>query len=161
MSEEIQGVALTEVPSNSQRLFVRYVLATLIDLTVLNLFDEYWIYVSVTSFTISIFAAILLQVLLKATLALEHRVATYFNSKPGSLARVLRFLSAWLILFGSKVIMRGAINFAFGNEVEFTGPLHGVAAFIGVVIIMLAAEEFFVRFYRRLGDQHPTQPHRS
>ena len=41
MTEEIRGVALTEVPTNSQRLFVRYLLATLIDLTVLNLFDEH------------------------------------------------------------------------------------------------------------------------
>ncbi|MDX1507672.1 MAG: hypothetical protein R3358_05295, partial [Woeseiaceae bacterium] len=81
MTEEVQGVALTEVPHTRQRLFVRYLMATLIDLTVLNLFDEHWDYVTVDSFTISILAAILLQVLLKATLALEHRVAQYFNSR--------------------------------------------------------------------------------
>jgi hypothetical protein len=80
MTEEIRGVALTEVPTNSQRLFVRYLMATLIDLTVLNLFDEHWRHVTVDSFTISILAAVLLQVLLKTTLALEHKVAGYFSA---------------------------------------------------------------------------------
>ena len=150
MSEEIPGIALTDPPSNSQRLFVRYLMATLIDLTVLNLFDEHWEYVSVESFTISILAAVLLQVLLKVTLALEHRVAGFFSTMSGAGAKVLRFLTAWLILFGSKFVMLGAINIAFGDRVLFTGPLHGVVAFIAVVVVMLVAEELIARLYHRL-----------
>ena len=150
MSEEIRGVALTEIPTNSQRLFVRYLMAILIDLLVLNLFDEYWDHVSIESFTISIFAAVLLQVLLKATLALEHRVALLFNRMSGGMARFLRLFSAWLILFGSKFVMLEAVNIAFGDDVLFTGPLHGVVAFIAVVVVMLAAEEVVVRIYRKL-----------
>jgi hypothetical protein len=156
MTEEIRGVALTDVPTNSQRLFARYLMATLIDLSVLNLFDEYWEYVSIESFTVSIFAAVLLQVLLKATLALEHRVARIFDRMSGGMARFLRIFSAWLILFGSKFVMLEAINVAFGDRVLFSGPLHGVIAFIVVVIVMLAAEEIIVRFYRRLAaDPEP------
>ena len=150
MTEEIRGVALTEIPTNSQRLFVRYLMAVLIDLTVLNLFDEYWRHVTVDSFTISILAAVLLQVLLKATLVLEHKVADHFSARPGAMAKFLRFFIAWLILFGSKFVMLGAIDFAFGDEVTFAGPLHGVVAFIIVVAVMLAAEEITVRIYRRL-----------
>lgn len=153
MAEEIPGVALTETMSNRQKLFVRYLTAILIDLTILNLFDEYWDLVSVDSFTISALAAILLQVLLQATLVLEHRVAVHFKSKSGGFARFLRFFFAWLILFGSKFIMLGAIDFAFGDEVSFTGPAHGVVAFIAVVVVMLAAEELAVRIYRRLADK--------
>ncbi len=155
MTEEIRGVALTEVPTNSQRLFIRYLMATLIDLTVLNLFDEYWSAVEVGSFTISILAAIILQVLLKATLALEHRVGAFFSSKSGAMARFLRFFCAWLILFGSKFVMLGVIDFAFGDAVLFIGPLHGVVAFIVVVVVMLAAEELTVRFYRWLASAAP------
>lgn len=150
MTEEIRGVALTEVPTNSQRLFVRYLMATLTDLTVLNLFDEYWEHVTVNSFTISILAAILLQVLLKATLALEHRVALYFNKMSGGMAKFFRYFSAWLILFGSKFVMLWAIDFTFGDDVLFVGPLHGVVAFIIVVVVMLVAEEGIARVYRRL-----------
>ncbi len=151
MSEEIPGIALTEEISNRQRMFVRYLVAVLIDLTVLNLFDEYWDLVSIGPFSVSMLAALLLQVLLKATLVLEHKVAEYFNSKSGGFARFMRYFTAWLILFGSKFVMLGAIELAFGDNVLFTGPLHGVVSFIVVVIVMLAAEEVAVRIYRRLG----------
>jgi hypothetical protein len=83
MSEEIPGIALTEEMNNSQKLFVRYLVAVLIDLTVLNLFDEFWALVTVDPFSVSVLAAILLQVLLKATLVLEHKVAAWFNAKSG------------------------------------------------------------------------------
>ena len=151
MSEEIQGIALTEEIKNSQRLFVRYLVAVLIDLTVLNLFDEFWDLVTIDPFSISVLAAILLQVLLKVTLVFEHKVAAYFNAMSGGFARFMRFFTAWLILFGSKFVMLGAIDFAFGDDVLFAGPLHGVVAFIVVVVVMLAAEEVAVRIYRRLG----------
>lgn len=151
MSEEIQGIALTEDVRNSQRLFVRYLVAVLIDLTVLNLFDEFWDLVTISPFSVSVLAAILLQVLLKATLVLEHKVAAYFNAKSGGFARFMRFFTAWLILFGSKFVMLGAIDLAFGDDVLFTGPLHGVVSFIVVVMVMLVAEEITVRIYRHLG----------
>ena len=151
MTEEIPGIALTDEIKNSQRLFVRYLVAILIDLTVLNLFDEFWDLVTIGPFSVSMLAAILLQVLLKATLVLEHKVADYFNAKSGGFARFMRYFTAWLILFGSKFVMLGAIDFAFGDDVLFTGPLHGVVSFIVVVMVMLAAEEVAVRIYRRLG----------
>ena len=151
MTEEIPGIALTEEMNNSQKLFVRYLVAVLIDLTVLNLFDEFWEPVTVDPFSISVLAAILLQVLLKATLVLEHKVAAWFNAKSGGFARFMRFFTAWLILFGSKFVMLGAIDLAFGDDVLFRGPLHGVVAFIVVVVVMLAAEEVAVRIYGRLG----------
>ena len=151
MTEEIPGVALTEIPTTSQSMFVRFLMATLIDLVVLNLFDEFWALVSVPLFSISILVAILLQVLLKATLALEHRVALYFQSKPGRGAKFMRVFSAWLILFGSKFVMLGLIDFVFDDDVLFSGPAHGVLAFIAVVVAMLLSEEGVVRFYRRLG----------
>ncbi len=153
MSEEIPGIALTETMTNRQKVFVRYLTAILIDLTVLNLFDEYWQLVTVESFTISALVAVLLQALLRATLALEHRVGLYFNSRSGGVARFLRFFCAWLILFVSKFVILGAIDFAFGDEVRFDGPAHGVVAFIAVVTAMLAAEELAVRIYRRLGRE--------
>ena len=151
MNEEVPGIALTGDISNRQKLFIRYLVAVLIDLTVLNLFDEFWDLVTISPFSVSVLAAVLLQVLLKATLVLEHKVAGYFNSKSSGFARFMRYFTAWLILFGSKFVMLGAIEFAFGDDVLFSGPLHGVAAFIVVVIVMLVAEELALRIYRRLG----------
>ncbi len=51
---DIMLPATVESPSNSQRLFARYLVGALIDLVVLNLFAEYWSLVSVSTFTISL-----------------------------------------------------------------------------------------------------------
>ena len=137
-------------PSNRQRLFLRYFTAVLVDLVVLNLFVEYWSSVTIDSFTVSLFAAVVLQVLLKSTLALEHRLAAHFKSKQGGFAKFMRYFSAWLVLFGSKFIILGAIDVLFADNVVFAGPLHGLVALIIVLFAMLAAEELIERIYRRL-----------
>jgi len=142
--------ASAQSPSTSQKLFIRYFTAILIDLVVLNLFVEYSQYVDVDSFTISLLAAVLLQVLLKLTLAVEHRIAAYFNAKKGGFAKFMRYLSAWLVLFGSKFVILEALAFAFGAKVHFGGPIHGLVMLIVVVVVMLIAEEVIVRLVRRL-----------
>jgi hypothetical protein len=155
MAEHTTEIASAEIPSTRQRLFNRYLTAVLLDLAVLNLFVEYWHHVSIDSFTVSLLAALVLQVLLKLTLLLEHRVAAFFNARTGGFARFMRIFCAWLILFGSKFVMLWAIDLAFGDAVRFGGPLHGVVAFIAVVVAMLAAEEIVLRIYRRLNGGAP------
>ncbi len=142
---------LDQTSSIRQRVFLRYFTAVLVDLVVLNLFVEYWEYVSADSFTITLLAAVLLQVLLKLTILLEHRIAAYFNAKQGGFAKFMRFLSAWLVLFGSKFVILEALVLAFGDNLRFGGPLHGIVALIVVVIVMLAAEAALVMFIRRMG----------
>ena len=143
-------VASANAPSNNQQLFLRYFTAILIDLVVLSLFAEYWSLVTIESFTVALFAAILLQLLLKLTLLVEHQVASLFKGKPGAMAKFLRIFCAWLILFSSKFVILFAIDLVFGNNVLFGGPFHGVVVFITVVVAILASEELVVRFYRRL-----------
>jgi len=152
MKAEALLPASAEGPTDSQRLFVRYFTAILIDLLVLNLFVEYSSKVSVDSFTTSLLAAILLQILLKVTIAIEHRVGAYFKAKPGRLMTFLRYFCAWLVLFGSKFVILEALSFAFGDKVRFEGRFHGLLTLIVVVVVMLVAEEVIVRIYRRLGN---------
>lgn len=142
-----------EVITNKQRLFVRYFTGILIDLVVLNLFAEYWKNVFVDTFTTSLLAAIVLQVLLKLTVAIEHRVGAFFKDKPGGLMKFLRFFFAWLVLFGSKFVILEAIAQLFGEDVRFYGAFHGIVALIVVVVVMLVAEEAIVRLYRKLGNK--------
>lgn len=139
-----------QMPSNNQRLFLRYFTAILIDLVVLNLFIEYSGRVYIDSFTISLLAAVLLQILLKLTIAAEHWVANFFNSRPGSFNKFMRFFCAWLVMFGSKFVILEALTFVFGNKVRFEGTFHGMVTLIAVVVAMLIAEEAIVRFYRKL-----------
>jgi hypothetical protein len=149
--------ASAEAPSDRQRLFMRYFTAVLIDLLILGLFDEYWNKVHVESFTIMLLAAILLQVLLKITIAIEHVVAGFFNKRPGGFMKFMRFFCAWLVLFGSKFVILEALAMTFGERVRFSGVFHGIITLIVVVVVMLLAEEVIVRLYRRLGPK-PENP---
>jgi hypothetical protein len=150
MAKQIIKKELADPRSNHQHLFIKLILAVLVDLVVLGLFNEYWEYVVIDSFSIALIAAFLLQVLLKLTLMFEHKVAAYFNKKTGTLAKVMRFVSAWAILFVSKLIILEAINYAFGDHVMFLGPFHGIIAFIVVVIAILVAEGIITKIYKSL-----------
>lgn len=152
MSSEALMPAVVATPTNRQRVYVRYVTAILIDLVVLNLFAEYWKNVFIDTFTTSLLAAIVLQLLLKLTMALEHKVGAFFKARPGRFMTFLRFFFAWLVLFGSKFVILEAIVQMFGDDVRFLGAFHGVVALIVVIVAMLVAEEIFVRIYRKLGD---------
>ena len=94
--------------------------------------------------------AVVLQVLLKLTIALEHRVAAFFNARKGGFAKFMRYFAAWLVLFGSKFVILEALVFAFGDRLHFGGPWHGVVVLIVVVVAMLVVEAVFVKFYRRM-----------
>ena len=140
------------MPSAKQRAFARYFTAVLVDLVVLALFVEYWpTRVSASSFTVMLLAAVVLQVLLKLTIVVEHRVAAFFNARPGGFSKFMRFFCAWLVLFGSKFVILEALVFAFGDRLKFSGPFHGIVALIVVVVVMLVVEAVLVKLYRRLG----------
>jgi len=156
MARQKYGVETAGSFNRRQQFFSRFIFGILVDLTVLNLFDEYWGLVAIGSFSVSLFAAVLLQTLLKLTIRFEHWVGAFFAGKPGRYWKAARLLSAWLILFGSKFLILGAIDLAFGEQVHFGGPLHGIVAFIVVVIAMLAAEAAVVRFNRWLGQAEST-----
>ena len=111
---------------------------------VLNLFDEYSDRVYVSSFTVSLFAAMLLQILLKLTIAAEHYVAAFFKARPGGFMTFMRWFSAWVVLFGSKFVILEALDLAFGESVRFEGRFHGLIVLIVVVVVMLVVEELIV-----------------
>ena len=138
------------MPTDRQRLFVVFFTGTLIDLVVLGLFSEHSEKVFVESFTTGLFAAIVLQILLKATIAAEHRVLARFKGKEGGAWKALKFFVAWLILFGSKFVILEVLSFIFGDRLRFEGVLHGLVWLIVVVVTMVVVEELVVRLYRRL-----------
>ena len=141
--------------SKRQQMFLRYTYLVLIDLIVLNFFDQYWDWVDIELFSISLLAAILLQVLLQVTIAIEHRIADYFKQKPGKWAVTARVLATIFIVIGSKFGILWAISAAFGDSVLFTGPKHGLVAFYAVVIAIVVTEQIFFKIYRSLGRDVP------
>jgi len=136
-----------------QQLFFEYIFLILVDLTILNLFSEFTDNVYISSFSISLLAAILLQFMLQITISLEHKVSNYFKSKDGLKAKVLRGLSIWAILFFSKLLILEVINFSFGKSIVFSGAVHGVITFIVIIITMIVAEQLMRFIYRYLGER--------
>ncbi len=148
--DTLMPVSATGTHSDRQRLFLLYFVGALVDLVVLGLFDQYSDKVFVDTFSTMLLASVVLQILLKATIAVEHKVAAYFNARSGGFNRFMRFFCAWLVLFGSKFVILEALSFAFGDSVKFEGVLHGIVWLIIVVVTMVIAEEIVVRIYRKL-----------
>ncbi len=139
-----------------QRLFIGYTLAILVDLTVLSLLAEFWGYITVSSFSIALMVAILLQLLLKVSIGAEHKLANYFKSKPGTAPKVYRAITTYIILVGSKIIMLEAVNLIFDDAITFTGPLNGIVAFFALIFGILIAEFIVSKIYWSLEDKKET-----
>ena len=77
-------------------------------------------------------------------------IGTWFEGRQGAMWKTLRIFSAWLVLFGSKFVMLGAISYFMGDSVHFDGPMHGAGPFIWTVVAMLLAEELVTRVHRSL-----------
>jgi hypothetical protein len=143
----VEGAVL----NNAQRTFLRYYTGIFMDLMVLGLFAQYWDMVHVSSFAVALMAAVVLQVLLRLTIALEHKIAHFWKSRgPGGWNTFMRFFCAWLVVFGSKFVILGALTRLFGSDVHFDGRWHGIIPLIVVVVVMLVAEEVMLRLFRRI-----------
>ena len=129
-----------------QQRFLRAVLFVLVDVTVLALFVEYWDRIVIDSYTIALLTAILLQATLKATLAVEHRIAAIFAGRSGPGATTQKVLAIWGVLFGSKVVILEAVDLIFGDQVD----LGGLLPFIVLVVTMLVAEAIIERVFEAL-----------
>ena len=148
MSTKTEPIHKTISPK--QQIFLKYLTFVLVDLTVLNFFAEYWDKVTISSFGISLLVAIILQVLLKMTLSLEHKTAEYFKSHESFMMKFGRILSTWFILFASKFVMLGVLQFIFSSNIHFSGAYHGVVAFIVLVVAILVVEAIITRIYESL-----------
>ncbi|MEA3327679.1 MAG: hypothetical protein U9R53_10325 [Chloroflexota bacterium] len=134
-------------PTKRQMIFFSWVKDILIYVVVLNLFVEYNPVIIIDSFTISIFTAILLKILLEIILTLEHKVSHLFKSN-----KFLRIFVTWLILFGSKYVILEVINIGFGEHVKL-GKFLDVFA---LVISLILTRAVFQWFYHKLGPGENT-----
>ncbi|MEA3326299.1 MAG: hypothetical protein U9R53_03195 [Chloroflexota bacterium] len=130
-------------PTQRQLIFLSWTKDILIYIIVLNLFIEYSPVVIIDSFTISIFTAILLKILLEIIFKLEHKVSNVFKTH-----KFLRIFITWVILFGSKFVILELIDIIFGEHVK-------LGKFLDVILLVIAlilAREIFHRIYIILGS---------
>jgi len=150
--ETLDDADETKAISGRQLLFIGVVTNVLVNIVVLNLFVEYFDKVIIDHFTISVFTAVLLTVLLWLITHIEERVHHFFfDEHEGTGSRILGFAAIWIILFGSKFLILEVVDWVFGDHVEL-GKLIEV---ILLVVAMLVANGVMQGIFRRLG---PVQP---
>jgi hypothetical protein len=149
-SEDISTKEVTI--TRRQEIFLSWSQDVLIYILVLNLFVEFNANIVIDSFTISIFTAIVLKILLEIILRFEHIVGDFFKARPGKLSNFLRIISTWAILFLSKFLILEIIDLIFGEHVEL-GKLLDV---IVLVISLMVARVVFQRIYISLGEREPS-----
>jgi hypothetical protein len=134
--------------SGRQLLFIGTVTNVLVNVLVLNVFVQYFDKVVIDRFTISVFTAVLLTILLWLITHIEERVHHYFfDEHEGTGSRILGVAAIWAILFGSKFLILEIVDWVFGDHVEL-GKLIEV---ILLVVAMLVANGMMQSIFRRLG----------
>jgi hypothetical protein len=136
--------------TRSQERFASWVTDVLVSIVVLNLFIEYAPRVITESFTISIFTAVVLKLLVDGITGLEHHVAGRFKRREGPVWRALGLVTMFSILFFSKFVILEVIDIVFGDRVSLGGFVEVVLLVLTLVLARLGV----AWAYRRLGE-HP------
>lgn len=137
-----EGTKTVTVTKNQER-FQSWASDVLVYTVVLNLFVEYVDAIVIDSFTISLFTAVVLKVLLDLLTLVEHHVSHFF----GRIHKVLGFVSMWAVLFLSKFVILEVIDVIFGDHVELGNFLHVVV----LVLSLMIARALVAKAYDSLG----------
>ena len=145
IGSDTSGIRVTR----GQALFASWGIDVLVYIVVLELFVQYAPRVVTESFTISIFTAVVLKLLIDAVTRLEHHASGWFQRREGSGWRALRMVTMLSILFFSKFVILEVIDIVFGDRVTLGGFIE-VAV---LVVTMILARLGVTWIYRRLGEQ--------
>ena len=140
--------------NRNQARFADWMADVLVYIVVLNLFVEYVDAIVIDSFTISIFTAILLKLMVDLLAGVEHRVLHFFQQREGTINRVLGGLSVFAILFLGKLLILEVVDIVFGDHVE-------LGHFIDVVLLiiaMIASRLIVQKIFEGLGDSDEQLP---
>ena len=119
---------------------------------ILNLFVQYVPKVITESFTISIFTAVVLKLLIEVIARLEHRIRGWFDQREGRVWRALGVATMFSILFLSKFVVLEVIDIIFGDRASLGGFIEVVALVLSLILGRLG-----VRWvYDRLGERDST-----
>ena len=102
---------------------------------VLNLAAEYVPSVIAETFTLSLFTAVVLKLVLEGVVAVKDRLKTRLKAATTPVGRVVAGLALWLVLVGSKFVVLELVALLFGDRVK----LGGFFAVTGLILILLLA----------------------
>jgi hypothetical protein len=142
--------------SSSQLLFKELFVGTLIYAVVLGFFDDYTSIVEARSFSYVFFAAVVLEALTCAALAVKDAIVGHLRPRGTRRSMVLTAFGVWLVMFSSKFVFIWAIDLVFGDDVTING-FFGVFA---IALVVTSAHRLADLVFARLGEPrgHADQP---
>jgi hypothetical protein len=131
--------------SRNQVIFAEVLTGFLIYVLVLGLFNDYTDWVSATSFSIIVFASIVLEALTFLTFLLKDWWLGWWTRRRGELPQAHRLIAIWPIMFFSKFVFLWALDWAFGHEFEVSSFVAIMIVIACVTVLAKLANAFFVR----------------
>jgi len=133
-------------PNIGQQVFLDWTLDILIYVVVINTFVQLVGDFYISSFTLSLFVAVLMKILLTLIIRFEHSAVGYFEHHSNEKLHKLSVPVALVILFLSKFLIIEIIDFVFGDKVDF----HNFIALILMLITMIATRKILEVLYDKL-----------
>jgi hypothetical protein len=116
--------------NNYQKIYLEWLIDILAYIVILNLLTEHFDAFSISSFTLSIFVAISMKLILVPILFLKSRIGSYWKAKEGRLSKILGLLNKFAILFSSKFVVLAYLDFKYKEHVSIEG-------FVSITILIL------------------------
>ena len=140
----------------AQRYFVDFMMDVLIYTAVLNLFVEFVDSIIIDSFAVSLLAAVLMKGLIDLIDALLQRTKHYFGQKEGTAAKVVFGVTAWAIMFFSKILILVVVQIIFEDDVDLGGFLNVLLLVLAMMIARRLTHAAFVRLGKPDDDSAET-----
>jgi hypothetical protein len=131
--------------SPRQLLFKELFVGTLVYAIVLGFFDDYTSIVEATSFSYIFLAAIILEVLTCAAVAVKDRIVAQLRHRGTPRAFALMVVGVWFVLFASKFVFIWAIDLVLGEDVNIDGFFGILAVAVVVTLVHRSADVVFAR----------------
>ena len=133
--------------TEAQRYYSDFMIDVLVYTVVLNLFVEYVDSIVIDSFTVSLLTAIVMKLLIDLINYVVALAKGYFERRGSTLATVLFGLSAWAIMFFSKIVILEVVQIIFEEDVD----LGGFVNVLMLVLAMMVARRLSTAVFVRLG----------
>ena len=142
-----EGMKPTKDITGAQLYYADFMMDVFVYTVVLSLFVEFVDSIVIDSFTVSLLTAIVLKGMIDGINLLVQRAKRYFEQKGGKAEHVLFALTAWVIMFGSKIVILLVVQLIFEDDVDFGGFLNVLI----LVAAMMAARRLSTAIFVRLG----------
>jgi hypothetical protein len=151
---ESAGHATARPPlTGAQRYYADFMMDVLVYTVVLNLFVEFVDTIVIDSFLVSLLTANVMKLMIDLIGYLIALVKGYFGDKEGMEAKVLFGLTAWAIMFFSKIVILEVVQIIFEEDVDLGGFRNVLILVMAMMVARRLSNAVFVHLGEAGGEQ--------